>query len=145
MKVIETEIQINADPKQVWEILTDLNRYPEWNPFIKKIKGKIIKGEKLEVHISPPHTKEMIFKPTVLSAKPHSEFRWLGHLLFPSIFDGEHSFTIEGNENGSLLVQKEIFKGFLVPILWKSMEKNIKEGFEQMNKALKQRAERENK
>lgn len=144
MKTIETEIQINAKPQQIWEILTDLDKYREWNPFIKSIKGEIIEGKKLEVLISPPNTKEMTFKPTVLSAKTNSEFRWLGHFLFPGIFDGEHIFTIEGNENGSLLVQKEIFKGLLVPIVWSNMKKNTKTGFELMNKALKQRAEEAN-
>ena len=40
-----------------------------------------------------------------------------------------------------LLVQKEMFKGILVPIVWSSMAKNTKEGFELMNSALKKRAE----
>lgn len=142
LKIIETEIQINANPQQVWEVLTDLGKYPEWNPFIKSVTGEITVGGKLEVVISPPNSKEMVFKPTVLSANPHSEFSWLGHLLLPGIFDGKHIFTIEGDENGTVLVQKEIFKGALVPLVWKSMEKNTKEGFELMNTALKQRVER---
>ena len=145
LKIIETEIQINASPQHVWEILTGLDTYPEWNPFIRSISGGISEGEKLDVLITPPNTKEMTFKPTVLSARTNAELRWLGHFLLPGIFDGEHIFTIEGNENGSLFVQKEIFKGLLVPLFWKRMEKNTKEGFELMNKALKQRAESESK
>lgn len=141
MKAIETEIQINANPEQIWEILTDLDKYPEWNPFVTSAKGKVAEGEKLEVKISPPNKKEMVFKPTVLTAKTNSEFKWLGHLLFPGLFDGEHVFTITGNENGSLLVQKETFKGILVPLVWGSMEKHTKDGFELMNRALKTRAE----
>ena len=37
----------------------------------------------------------MTFKPRVLNAEPERELRWLGHLLVPGLFDGEHSFTIE--------------------------------------------------
>jgi hypothetical protein len=145
LKIIETEIEIGTSPERVWAILTDLEKYSEWNPFIKSAKGNVIEGEKLEVRIAPPNKKEMSFKPTVLTAKANSEFRWLGHLMFPGIFDGEHVFTITGNEKGSLLVQKEIFKGFLVPLVWSSMEKNTKDGFELMNRALKKRAEEANK
>ena len=42
---IETKIRINASPKQVWDVLIDFERYPEWNPFIKSIKGIAIKGD----------------------------------------------------------------------------------------------------
>lgn len=144
MKLIETQIQIKASPERVWAILTDLDKYPEWNPFIKSAKGEVAAGEKLEVRISPPNKKGMVFRPTVLSAKTNSEFSWLGHLLFPGIFDGEHIFIVNGNENGTLLVQKEIFRGLFVPMVWSSMEKNTREGFELMNRALKERAEKEN-
>jgi hypothetical protein len=36
----------------------------------------------------------MTFRPTVLNAETNRELRWLGHLLAPGLFDGEHSFTI---------------------------------------------------
>ena len=105
MKAIQTEIQINANQEQIWKVLTDLDKYPEWNPFIISARGKVAEGEKLEVRISPPNKKEMAFKPIVLTAKTNSEFRWLGHLLFQGLFDGEHVFTIIENEKGSLLLQ----------------------------------------
>jgi uncharacterized protein YndB with AHSA1/START domain len=38
-KEINTEILINATPKKVWSILTNFAEYPNWNPFIKSIKG----------------------------------------------------------------------------------------------------------
>ncbi|WP_345977539.1 SRPBCC domain-containing protein [Sulfurimonas sp. HSL3-7] len=145
MKRIETKIQINATPERIWTILTELDKYPQWNPFIKSARGKVIEGEKLNVCIAPPDGKEMCFKPTVLTVKANAEFRWLGHFLFPGIFDGEHIFIIKGNENGAFLIQKEIFKGLLVPLIWKSMEKNTKTGFESMNNALKMRAEGEDR
>lgn len=32
MKCIETKIEIAAGPARVWQILTDLESYSEWNP-----------------------------------------------------------------------------------------------------------------
>ena len=32
-------IDIAAPPKAVWAVLTDYDRYPEWNPFITNMSG----------------------------------------------------------------------------------------------------------
>jgi hypothetical protein len=84
----------------------------------------------------------MTFKPKVLTAEPNRELRWLGHLLVPGVFDGEHSFTIDPlEENRVRFVQREAFKGLLVPLFGRSLETNTQQGFEEMNRALKERAE----
>jgi uncharacterized protein YndB with AHSA1/START domain len=68
-KEIVTEIEINAPPSRVWEILTDFEKYPTWNPFIKKISGEAVRNEKLEVHMPDPRGGTMIFTPTVLGGR----------------------------------------------------------------------------
>jgi hypothetical protein len=84
----------------------------------------------------------MTFKPVVLKAKPSRELRWLGRLLVPGLFDGEHRFVIEPMGGSRVLfTQAERFKGLLVPLLWKSLDKNTREGFTRMNEALKKIAE----
>lgn len=141
MKHLKTQIQIAASPDTVWSILVDFDKYAEWNPFITKAEGRAKVGEKLEVCISPPNKKEMAFKPTVTSVVESSELRWLGQLLFPGIFDGEHIFNITPNDDGCLLVQKENFSGLLVPLMWGNLENSTRSGFELMNNAIKHRAE----
>jgi hypothetical protein len=55
------------------------------------------------------------FKPTVLAVEANRELRWLGRLLVPGVFDGEHSLRIEPLEGGgSRFVQSERFTGVLV-------------------------------
>ena len=39
MKELKTTIEINASPAKVWEVLLDFEKYPDWNPFIKNIRG----------------------------------------------------------------------------------------------------------
>lgn len=36
MKELFTEIEIKATPESVWQLLTDFEKYPEWNPFIRR-------------------------------------------------------------------------------------------------------------
>jgi hypothetical protein len=142
MKQLHTEIEIDAPAKRVWELLTDFASYPQWNPFIRYISGHPAPGERLQARLEPPGGRAMTFKPKVLTAEPNRELRWLGRLLVPGLFDGEHSFTIEPlEENRVRFIQREAFKGLLVPLFGRSLETNTQRGFEEMNHALKGRAE----
>ncbi len=142
-KEIKTEIIINASPGKVWAILTDFENYPTWNPFIKSLKGKVAAGNRVETIIQPPGEKPMTFKPLVLEYDENKELRWIGHLLIPGLFDGEHKFELIDNSNGTTLFkQSEKFTGILIPLFKKMLEVNTVEGFNQMNKKLKELAEK---
>jgi hypothetical protein len=142
MREVSREIEIDAAPERVWEVTTDFARYPEWNPFIRKIAGELREGARLEVRIEPPGARAMTFKPTVRAVQANQELRWLGRLLLPGIFDGEHSLRIEPIENGhSRFVQSERFSGVLVGLVGGTLQKT-EIGFERMNSALKARVER---
>ena len=139
---LHTEIEIAADPERVWSILTEFSVYPEWNPFILNIEGELKQDARLKVRIQPSNGKAMMFRPRVLAVEPGKELRWLGHFLFPNLFDGEHRFVIESIADGRIrFTQSERFSGLLVPLFKKSLEQDTKMGFEAMNLAIKARAE----
>ncbi|MDT0125350.1 SRPBCC domain-containing protein [Paenibacillus sp. RRE4] len=139
MKQIRTEILINAPVHKVWEVLTHFKAYPSWNPFMVYLKGKVEEGAKIEVKMVPPGSKGMVFKPKVLKYERNQEFRWLGHTMFPGLFDGEHIFELVDHKNGTTtFIQRENFRGILVPLLQKSLDNGTKAGFEAMNQKLKQ-------
>jgi len=141
-KQIQTEIIINASPEKVWTILTDFSNYPNWNPFITSIKGPAIVGKKIIARIEPPEANGMTFKPKVLVFKTNEEFRWIGHLLIPGLFDGEHRFELIDNGNGTTTFrQSETFHGILIPLFKKMLDVNTVNGFNLMNEKLKARAE----
>ena len=145
-KQIETEIAIDASAGTVWRILTDFAAHQSWNPFVREISGIPKEGEKLRVFIQPAGGKGMAFKPTVLKAEENRELRWLGRLLIPGIFDGEHHFRIEPiNEKRVRFVHGENFSGILVGFMAGSLDKGTADGFRAMNEALKKRAEESNK
>ena len=143
MKELHTEIEIQASDKRVWQLLTDFASFPEWNPFIRQAKGEVKVGARLEVHIQPSGASGMTFKPVVLKVEPNRELRWIGRLLMPGLFDGEHIFTIETlDTNRVRFTQREVFTGLLVPLFARSLDKDTRRGFEEMNQALKSQAEK---
>ncbi len=84
----------------------------------------------------------MTFKPKVLAYEKEKELRWLGHLMFKGLFDGEHIFELKDNGDGTTtFMQSENFNGLLVRIFSKRLDEETKPGFELMNRILKGIAE----
>jgi hypothetical protein len=139
---IRTTIDIDAPINIVWAVLTDFSQYSQWNPFIRSIHGPAKQGEQLEILIQPPGGTGMTFRPVILALRPEAELRWLGRLILPGIFDGEHQFQLEPIGAGQTrLIHREVFSGLLVPLLWRNLDTQTRQGFEAMNHALKQRVE----
>lgn len=142
-KEIKTQITIEATPERVWEVLTDFEKYYGWNPFIKSIQGKVQTGEKIIVRLEPPGAKGMTFKPKVLVFETNNQFKWIGYLFFPGLFDGEHRFELIDNGDGTTtFIQAEKFKGILVRMLSKMLDGSTLNGFKAMNEHLKIEAEK---
>ncbi len=142
MKELSTRIEIEAPAERVWRVLTDFAAYPEWNPFIRRANGRPEVEERLVVRLQPSGARGFTFRPRVIEAEPNRRLRWLGHLLVPGLFDGEHIFEIEELDRDCVLfVHGEVFRGLLVPLLARSLDRNTRRGFEEMNRALRDRAE----
>lgn len=144
MKKIETEILIQASPSVVWNVLTDFEAYPKWNPFIKSLQGEKIVGRNLLATIQPPNSKPMTFKPVLLKFDQDKEFRWKGKLLIKGLFDGEHYFILEKlGVNETRFIHGELFSGILIPLLG-NVFKNTELGFSKMNEEIKKICESKN-
>ena len=85
----------------------------------------------------------MTFTPVIKTIENQKELKWLGHLWIKGLFDGEHQFVLHSNPDGSTTFgHNEVFNGILVPFFVKKLDIDTKKGFEQMNMALKLRAEK---
>jgi hypothetical protein len=141
---ITTEILVDAPPARVWAVLADFAAYAAWNPFMPEISGALQAGARLRVRIVPPGSGGMTFRPRLLAVTPEKELRWLGHLLLPGLFDGEHRFRLEALDGGTRtrLHHSESFSGLLLPVIFGARaQSTTRAGFEAMNAALKRRAE----
>jgi hypothetical protein len=139
MQTVSTAIEIGAQPMDVWAILTDLSRYPEWNPFFRSATGEVAKGQRITLKsVHPANGRQMTVKPRILVAEPGVELRWASSL--PGIISGEHSFRLSPVDGGTRLVQSETFRGLLVPFSARTLA-SAEAGFQALNQALKVRAE----
>ena len=139
---LETAIEIDAPAALVWSVLLDFDAYFEWNPFVLGVQGLTIPGERLRVSIRPPGSRSVSFRPRVLTVTGGRELRWLGRFVVPGLFDGEHYFRLEPIGTTRVrFVHGEDFSGLLVGLFKDSLLSSARDGFEEMNRALKWRAE----
>jgi len=156
VREIHTEIEIRASAGTVWRMLLDFESYPDWNPFITRITGEPEAGARLECRPRLPGSRRpVVFRPRVSRLEPEQTFAWKGHFLLPGLADGEHFFELfplaasgeadgagsPGERQGVRLVHRQEYRGPLMPILWPFFHGKTRLGFEQMNEALKARAE----
>jgi hypothetical protein len=141
-KQLHTDVEIEATADRVWAVLTDFAAYQDWNPFIVRAAGQPVPGARLELHMRLSGRRPTTIRPEVLEADPAHRLRWLGRLLLPGLFDGEHTFTLEPAGPGrTRLTQHEEFRGLLAPLVLKMIAKPTLASFHQMNQALKTWAE----
>ena len=143
MQEVRSEIEIDSYAETVWGILTDFATYEQWNPFINKIVGLPKQGERVDIYIQTPSGKKRRYSPRITKVEERRELRWFGKSSLPGFLNAEHIFMIEELQpNHVRFIQREVFDGLMTRLFGKGFDKEISQGFNEMNNALKKRAER---
>ena len=139
MKTMSATIQIDAPPETVWAVLTDLDRYQDWNPLFREASGQVAVGNRIKLRsVQPANGRMMTVQPKITVADPGAELRWVASL--PGIMSGEHRFKLTPADGGTRLEQSETFRGLLTAFSGKTFAR-AGASFKALNEALKQRAE----
>ena len=143
MSEIYTEIHIDASPGTVWRILTDLENYHTWNPFIRESRGQAVEGCILTCRPEVIKGRIQTFNPVVTKVVLEREFAWTGHVIAPWFAQGEHIFEILPVGEGKVHhVHRQVFRGMLSPFMGAGfISRRTRDGFIRMNRALKILAE----
>jgi hypothetical protein len=125
-------------------VLTDFEAYPAWNPHVRRALGKPREGGRITIHTRPPGGRTVVMRPLITSWSPPHELRWRATFVSSRLFTGEHGFRLEASApNRVRFVQDETFRGLLVPLYSQLRLAATRRGFEQVNEALRERAEAE--
>lgn len=139
MRTIEASVVIGAPRAAVWDVLMAADDYPDWNPFIREVRGPFTTGARLRVRVRPAGRRTMTFRPRVIEVTPLARLRWIGRLGLPRLCDADHEFVLTDLGDGKTrLTQRETFRGILVPLLAGTLTPT-RQGFEAMHDALAHR------
>ncbi len=132
---------IDAPAAVVWAVLSDTDAYPEWNPFVRALRGPLAVGRRVEVDLQLPGRKLRTMRPRITAVDEGRSFEWLGRVGVPRLFDGRHRFeVIADGADRCTLVQHEHLSGLLVPFVRSLLTGATPEGFTSLNEALEVRA-----
>ena len=84
-----------------------------------------------------------MLRPVVVAWSPPTELRWRGTFISRFLFAGEHGFKLEELPGTRVRFhQDETFTGLLVPLYARLRLPKTREGFAEVNEALRERAEK---
>jgi len=143
VRLIRSEVDIDAPADAVWRILTDFPAFPEWNPFIERAEGRLEPGERITVHLRIYKRRATVLHPRVTRVVANEELRWEAVTGRRGILDVERIFVIETLGPAAVRFhQSEVCTGALsTVVLATGMERRILAGYERLNAAIKARAE----
>jgi hypothetical protein len=140
---ISSKIVLPATVQESWRVLTGFEHYPQWNPYLTRVEGKLQAGETVAFTLIDKNFSE----PLDLTARigeviPNKRFFWEGTVGVQGLFDTRHVFELQQREDGQTdLHHFEEFRGILPVLLPRAAERsaNTEQAFTRMNQALAQR------
>lgn len=143
MRSISASATIRAPIEEVWAILADTARYPEWSPFVVAVEGRVAVGETVTLVVAMhPGRAPIKQRETIGMWEEGREIRWgvtMGHRV---LLEAERYQRLTRVSDGETLYEtSDGFSGVLVPIVFALYRDKIQAGFDATARALKERAE----
>jgi len=140
-KVYREDVVIEADLERVWDLLIDLPRYADWNPWIVYANGDAIPGTKVPVGVVLSG-KVLDMKYDIVSVEPQVRFCTKDDAWFTLFVDGSRCRMVELQADGTVHFWQELtVKG---PFTWLAdltFAKEMRAGMAAETAALKATAE----
>ena len=133
MKQFNAKANIKATPQEIWKVLTEIEKYPEWDPYCIRIEGTLALGAKLKAFskLSPGRA----FPVKVTELTDSKKMAWSGGMPF-GLFNGTRTFELIAQEDGSTNFEmKEVFSGPFLALIGKSIP-DMTEAFDKFAKML---------
>ena len=142
MTVYRTTLPIRASAATVWAVLTDFERYPEWNPALPSIKGELRPGATVALTLGMPGRPSPKVKAKLRDVDTARRLTWHGNAGADWLFAGDREFIIDEQPDGTVLfTHVEDVRGALFPIFRAFMGGAIQQSHDSFNAALRARAE----
>lgn len=108
-------VDLNAPADDIWRILTDFSRWPEWRAGGGGISGRLAPSRTLQVSVPAETPKPGVrkFRVTVIHFHEGCSFGWRGTTRDPAPGVGFHSFFVQPLPQGCRFHEYERIEGRL--------------------------------
>ena len=137
----EHRIDIDASPERVWQLLSELENYGQWNPYSPRAEGRLVVGEevRIEAHLGD---KVRWVNNLVTEVEPGEKLCWHSLEWYGFLARGFRCRKLQPLPDGGVrLVHHELMVGPLSGLIEQIYREDIDEGLRVMDEALKTAAE----
>jgi hypothetical protein len=109
-------VVVDAPRAAIWSLLTEFDRYDEWNPYITRARGDASVGSTIELGFREAGDDTEVG--TVLIVNPFRKIEWRTRVVAPGVLDREQIFRVLPLEAGQWEVVQEVrIEGVLAPFV----------------------------
>lgn len=130
------EIEIAADAETVWDVLTDVEGWPAWNPDVQSValEGEVAEGAEFRWKTGSGTITsrfQRLDRPRLAA--------WTGRVFG---IDAVHVWRLEPRNGGTVVHTEESFGGLLAGLLRRPLRKTVAKALDSGTRSLKAEAER---
>lgn len=113
------ELFIQANPEKVWEVLTNINRWPAWNGKISKahMEGTLTVGSVFHWKINGASIRSILH-----TVETNQKLGWSGATFGATAI---HNWYLEARDGGTLVKVEESMEGWLIALFRKKMNRDL--------------------
>ena len=145
-QIVRAEIEIDATPEVVFDLLTDLAKYPEWNPFTEAVETELEIGEPVTLYVKMPGRPRVVQREWVNRVEAPERICWgirwaLRDAGTGALTTNRHQLLESLGEARTRYTTWDEFSGWLVPLVFAIYGGPMRKAFAQMAEALRVRCE----
>lgn len=139
--VLRDEVEIAETPERVWEVISDFARYRDWNPFVIDARSSLEVGAGIwmRVRVFPWFSQPQ--SETILECEDGRGFAYGIRLPFGALSSRRRHEIAPAGRAGTRYVSHFELEGWLTPLVQMLTGRRLREGFSQMTRAVRDRAE----
>jgi hypothetical protein len=134
--ILRAEIEVTAPPDLVWEVLSGIDGWPNWNPEVKQasLDGPLVEGATFRWKAGPSSLTSKLV--TVAASR---QIAWTGKLMGLRAI---HVYNLEPRDGKTLVRTEESVEGSLAHVFRGSLTKRMNAAIHRGLESLKTEAER---
>lgn len=143
-RVFAASIEIDAPPETVWDVLTDLPRYPDWNPFTVEVRSTLEVGDPIDMRVRMSRLGiHVCQREQIREVRPRERIRYGMKTIAEGLLWAERDQRIEPLASGrTRYVTEDTIAGAIAPIVFAIFGTSLEDGFASMARALAEESER---
>lgn len=131
---------IPAPAEMIWKVLSDLERWSDWNPVYVKAEGKLRIGDKLTLTEALPGHEPKVITPQIVDWVPDTQILWRMSEAW-GFLKRLRYFEIEAlSEEGCIFANGEDWYGRPARYVAPAHRRTMREGYEALGEAVRDRA-----